>query len=62
MKEEITLQEIYFDNAATTKVLKSSAKIAYDIMTEDYGNPSSVHGFGFKADILLKNARKDLIT
>lgn len=62
MKEEITLQEIYFDNAATTKVLESSAKIAYDIMTENYGNPSSVHGFGFKADILLKNARKDLLS
>jgi len=55
------LQEIYFDNAATTKVLESSAKIAYDIMTNNYGNPSSVHGLGFKAEMLLKNARKELL-
>ena len=55
------MQEIYFDNAATTKVLESSAKIAYDIMISDYGNPSSVHGMGFKAETLLRNARKELI-
>ena len=30
------MQEIYFDNAATTKVLESSAKIAYDIMISDF--------------------------
>jgi len=55
------LQEIYFDNAATTKVLESSAKIAYDIMVNDYGNPSSVHGMGFKAEMMLKTARKVLL-
>lgn len=55
------MQEIYFDNAATTKVLESSAKIAYDIMINNYGNPSSVHGFGFSAEKLLKSARLDLI-
>lgn len=55
------MQEIYFDNAATTKVLDGSARIAYDIMTNNYGNPSSVHGLGFKADMLLKNAKKDLL-
>ena len=30
------MKEIYFDNAATTAVLESSAKIAYNIMTEQY--------------------------
>ncbi len=56
------MQEIYFDNAATTKVLEESAKIAYDIMVNEYGNPSSVHGKGFKAEILLKGARKEILS
>lgn len=30
-------------------------------MTEQYGNPSSVHSFGFKAEMLLKEARKELL-
>ncbi len=55
------LQEIYFDNAATTKVLESSAEIAYNVMTESYGNPSSVHGKGFFAEKLLKSARLDIM-
>ncbi len=56
------MQEIYFDNAATTRVLEGSAKIAYDIMVNNYGNPSSVHKFGFQAEMLLKEARKDLLS
>ncbi len=56
------MQEIYFDNAATTRVLEESAKIAYDIMVNEYGNPSSVHGKGFKAEMLLKGARKEILS
>ncbi len=55
------LQEIYLDNAATTKCLESSAEIAYEIMTESYGNPSSVHGKGFFAEKLLKSARLEIM-
>ena len=30
-------------------------------MTEQYGNPSSVHNLGFRAEMLLKEARKELL-
>lgn len=56
------MQEIYLDNAATTKVLESSAKIAYDIMLNYYGNPSSVHSFGFQSEKILKQARHDVMS
>lgn len=55
------MKEIYLDNAATTKCLESSAKIVYDITTDAYGNPSSVHGKGFSAKKLLKSSRFDII-
>ncbi len=53
---------IYFDNAATTKVSESSAKKAFEVMTEYYGNPSSVHDFGYEAEKLLKASRKTILT
>lgn len=53
---------IYFDNAATTKVSESAAKKAYEVMTELYGNPSSVHDFGYEAEKLLKNSRKIILS
>lgn len=55
------MQEIYLDNAATTKVLESSAELSLKIMTESYGNPSSVHSLGFQAEMLLKRAKKDIL-
>lgn len=33
--------EVYLDNAATTRVCPEAADIAYKVMTECYGNPSS---------------------
>ena len=50
--------DIYFDNSATTPVLASAAKKAYEVMTEDYGNPSSVHGMGSRAGAILSGARQ----
>lgn len=49
---------IYLDNAATTQVCKEAADIAYQVMTETYGNPSSTHGAGREARKLLDTARK----
>ena len=40
---------IYLDNAATTQVCKQAADIAYRVMTEVYGNPSSTHAAGREA-------------
>ena len=54
------MQEIYFDNSATTQVLPEVAELAYRVMTEDYGNPSSLHKKGLKAAQLLAESRRQL--
>lgn len=45
-----TTQEIYLDNSATTRVSKEAAEKALYMMTECYGNPSSLHSKGFAAE------------
>lgn len=54
--------QVYLDNSATTKVCKEAADKAYEIMTQGYGNPSSLHSLGNKAAKELKNARKQFWT
>ncbi len=54
--------EHYLDNSATTKVLKESAEKALEVMTEEYGNPSSLHAKGFKAKLILDEARETVST
>ncbi len=51
---------IYLDNSATTKVSKKAAEKATYMMTECFANPSSLHSFGFSAEMEIKNARKTL--
>ena len=51
---------IYLDNAATTPVFPSAAAAAMDAMTENYGNPSSIHKAGQAAKKVLYDARKIL--
>lgn len=51
------MSEHYLDNSATTPVLPSAAQKAYELMTEQYGNPSSLHGRGFAAKQELEAAR-----
>lgn len=53
--------QVYLDNSATTKVCKEAADKAYEIMTQCYGNPSSLHSLGNKAAKELKNARKTIL-
>ena len=54
------MREIYLDNAATTRVSESAARIAFNIMRENYGNPSSLHSKGFAAEQALRLARTQL--
>lgn len=49
--------EVYLDNAATTRVCTEAADIAYKVMTENYGNPSSTHTKGREARAALDKAR-----
>lgn len=52
--------DIYLDNAATTRVCPEAADIAYKVMTEQYGNPSSTHARGREAKKLLDSARREV--
>ena len=49
---------IYFDNAATTPIAPEVVAIMTEVMTETYGNPSSVHREGRTARSLIEKARK----
>lgn len=49
---------IYADNAATTKMSEAAIKAMIPYMNEIYGNPSSLHGEGQKANEALTNARE----
>jgi cysteine desulfurase len=48
----------YLDHSATTFVLPEAAKRAYTVMTEQFGNPSSVHTLGLEAEKILRESRK----
>ena len=49
---------IYLDNAATTKPCGEAVSAAVDAMTENYGNPSSLHRAGLEAQLAVDRARK----
>lgn len=53
-------KEIYLDNAATTKVYPSVCEKMVEVMSKDYGNPSSLHMKGFAAEQYVKEARKTI--
>ena len=51
------MKEIYFDNSSTTVVSPEAARIVMKVMTEDYGNPSSMHLKGVAAEKYVREAR-----
>lgn len=50
--------EIYFDNAATTKVIPEVRDLMLKTMEEEYGNPSSMHTKGVEAEKYLRYTRE----
>ena len=48
----------YLDNSATTRVCKEAADAAYSMMRENYGNPSSLHQMGIRAEEAVEEARQ----
>ena len=54
------MQEIYLDNAATTRVLPEIAQAMAKAMTENYGNPSSIYEIGQNAHDILDTARQQV--
>lgn len=53
-------KEIYFDNAATTKVDDAVVKEMLPYFTENFGNASSQHDVGIKAREVLERSRKTI--
>lgn len=54
------LLSIYYDNSATTRTREEAAQIICRMLTEEYGNPSSLHRLGFSAQQKMEEARKQL--
>lgn len=52
--------EVYLDNSATTRVLPEVAELVNKIMTEDYGNPSSMHMKGVEAEKYVREAKENI--
>ncbi len=48
---------VYLDNSATTAVCRQAADKAYAVMTEGFGNPSSLHSLGVRAEQEKEAAR-----
>ncbi len=48
---------VYFDHNATTPVDPAVAARMTQVLTDDFGNPSSIHHFGQKAKAVLDEAR-----
>ena len=53
-------KEIYLDNAATTQVYPSVCEKMVEVMSHDFGNPSSLHMKGFTAEQYVKDAKKNI--
>lgn len=49
--------EVYFDNAATTKIIPEVREIMLETMDEEYGNPSSMHLKGVQAEKYIRYAK-----
>lgn len=54
------MSKIYLDNAATTRLDEEVLNAMLPFMREEYGNPSSIHGFGRKTRTAIENARKSV--
>lgn len=48
--------EVYLDNSATTKIKEGVRDKMVHALSEDYGNPSSMHRLGVKAEQYMKDA------
>lgn len=52
--------QVYADNAATTKLSKKALDAMLPVLTDIYGNPSSLHIVGQTAKEYLEKAREDI--
>lgn len=52
--------EVYLDNAATTRCDNEVAALINEILVNDYGNPSSMHALGVKAERRIKTSLEQI--
>ncbi len=52
--------EAYLDNCATTRCRQEVADLMVKVLTQDYGNPSSMHKKGVAAENYIKEASKKI--
>lgn len=52
------MKRVYLDNAATTALDKEVLDAMLPFMTDEFGNPSSTHGFGRKTKAGIETSRK----
>lgn len=56
----MTTRRVYFDNSATTRMAPEVLESMMPFLTDEYGNPSSVHYMGNAAAAALRTARKQV--
>ena len=56
----MTTRRVYFDNSATTRMAPEVLESMMPFLTDEYGNPSSVHYMGNAAAAALRKARKQV--
>ncbi len=56
------MNEIYFDNSATTCISERCASRICETLMETYANPSSLHTKGYEAHTVIETARKKILS
>ena len=54
------MEQIYLDYAATTPVVPEVAETVTDCLKKDFGNPSSMHRLGIRAEKRIRKAREQV--
>jgi cysteine desulfurase len=54
------MKKVYLDNAATTSIREEVINEITMVLRQEFGNPSSTHGFGRSAKAIIEQARKDI--
>lgn len=54
------MKKAYLDNASTTALRLEVIQEITQLLTENYGNPSSTHSFGRSAKVVVETARKTI--
>lgn len=54
------MRKVYCDHAATTRCHPEVAKLMYEYLVNEFGNPSSVHAFGRRARKGVEEARQQV--